>query len=76
MEKPEEDSRGQLSAFVAGKKDGRVWGREMDAREGTDHFEHTLSGEAIEICGNDTGARGGEDLKREVVKRVAEITGL
>lgn len=72
-EKPEKDSRGQLPAFVAGKKDGRVGEREMDAREGTDHFEHILSGEATEICGNGTGARG-EDSKGEVVKRVAEIT--
>lgn len=74
MEKPEEDSRGQLSAFVAGRKDGRLGGKEMDDRKGSDHFEDVLSGETTEICGNDTGARREDDSKREVVKKVAVIT--
>lgn len=39
-------------------------------------FALILSGETTEISGNDTGARGEEDSKREVVKRVAEIVGL
>lgn len=48
----------------------RVGGREMDAREGTENVEHTVCGETSEICGNDTGARGEEDLKRQKINFV------
>lgn len=53
---------------MAGKKDRRVAGREVNNREGTDRFEHSLSGETTEICGNDTGARGEDNLKRSTEK--------
>ena len=48
----------------------------MDDRERTDNLKFVLSGQTTEICGNYTGARGEDNSKREVVKRVAEITDL
>lgn len=62
MEKAEENSRNQPSAFVVGKKDERVGGKGDGQKERTDNFEPLISGETTEICGHYTGTRG-EDLQ-------------